>query len=168
MVKIEDLKRINLLKDVPDHLLEIIAGEAQLSIFGTDTQLMTVNEPNETFFMLIMGQVAIKRELIPDIDVILDNIQSGSSFGSSVLMKRSNASYTAVCTEPCEVITISSRRINQLCEENDELAYHIMLGVSKQYKKNLDSRAQMIMKVLDKNPDLKGDITDIENLTLTI
>ncbi|MCP3873946.1 MAG: cyclic nucleotide-binding domain-containing protein [Desulfobacteraceae bacterium] len=168
MVKIEDLKRINLLKNVPDHLLEIIANEAQLSIFGTDTQLITVGEPNDTFFMLIMGMVAIKRELVPDIDVILDNIQSGSSFGSSVLMKRPKASYTAVCQEPCEVITLSSQCLNQLCDQNDELAYHMMLGVSKQYKRRLDERAQMIMKVLDEHPELKDDIKDIENLTLTI
>ena len=48
MVKIDDLKRINLLKDFPDHLLEIIANEAQLSIFGTDTQLINVNGKIDT------------------------------------------------------------------------------------------------------------------------
>ncbi len=29
MVKIEDLKRINLLKNVPEYLLDIVASEAQ-------------------------------------------------------------------------------------------------------------------------------------------
>ena len=168
MVKIEDLNRINLLKDLPDHLLEIIANEAQLSIFGTDTQLITVNEPVNTFFMLIMGQVALKRELTPQIDVILDNIQSGSSFGSSALIKESTATYTAICQEPCEVITLSGERMHLLFKDNHEVAYHVMLGVAKQYKQHLDTRAQMILKTLDKNPELKKDINDIENLTLVI
>ncbi|MCD4676069.1 MAG: cyclic nucleotide-binding domain-containing protein [Desulfobacula sp.] len=168
MVKIEDLKRINLLKKMPDHLLEIIANEAQLSIFGTNTQLISVKQKVNTFFMLIMGQVAIKRKLTPEIDVILDNIQSGSSFGSSALVKGSTAAYTAICQEPCEVITLSGERMKQLFKENHELAYHMMLGVAKQYKKYLNTRAQMIMKTLDKNPELKEHINDIENLTLVI
>ncbi len=168
MVKIEDLRRINLLKDVPDHLLEIIAQEAQLSIFGADTELISINEEVSTFFMLIMGQVAIKQELVKDIDVILDFIQSGSSFGSSSIISGSKASYTAVCQETCEVITMSGPRMIQLCDENHELAYHVMSGVARQYKLNMDSRAKMIMKTLDDNPDVKDDINDIGNLTLTI
>jgi len=168
MVKIEDLKRINLLRAFPDHLFEIIAAEAQLNIFGADTQLITVNEPVDTFFMLIMGQVAIKRELTPEIDIILDNIQSGSSFGTSAFVNDATASYTAICQEPSEVITLSGMRMKQLFKENHELAYHIMLGVAKQYKKYLNTRAQMIMKTLDDHPDLKKDIHDIENLTLVI
>jgi len=170
MVKIEDLKRINLLKDFPDHLLEIIANKAQLSIFGTDTQLIEVKERVTTFFMLIMGQVAVKRKLTPKIDIILDNIQSGSSFGTSALIEGegSSATYTAVCQEPSEVITLSGETMKQLFKENHELAYHMMLGVAKQYKKKMDTRAQMIMKTLDENPELKEDINDIENLTLVI
>ncbi|MBT3177340.1 MAG: cyclic nucleotide-binding domain-containing protein [Desulfobacula sp.] len=168
MVKIEDLKRINLLKDFPDHLLEIIGNEAQLSIFGTDTQLICVNEPVDTFFMLIMGQVAVKRELTPMIDIILDNIQSGSSFGTSALINGSTAAYNAVCQEPSEVITLSGERMKQIFKENYEFAFHMMLGVAKKYKKRMDMRAQMIMKTLDENPELKQNINDIENLTLVI
>ncbi len=168
MVKIEDLKRINLLRNFPDHLFEIIANEANLSIFGADTKLITAKEQGDTFFMLIMGQVAIKRELTPEIDIILDNIQSGSSFGTSALIKGSIANYTAVCQEPCEVITLSGGRMKQLFKENHELAYYMMLGVAKQYKKYLDTRAQMIMKTLDEHPEFKEEINDIENLTLVI
>jgi len=168
MVKIEDLKRINLLRNFPDHLFEIIAKEAQLSIFGADTKLIAVNKPIDTFYMLIMGQVAVKRELTPKIDIILDNIQSGSSFGTSALIKGSTANYIAICQEPCEVITLSGERMQQLFKENHELAYYMMLGVAKQYKRKMDTRAQMIMKTLNENPELKEDINDIENLTLVI
>lgn len=118
--------------------------------------------------MLIMGQVAIKKELTPQIDVILDYIQSGSSFGTSALIKESNASYTAVCQEPCEAITVSGKHMMGLFKENHELAYYIMLGVARQYKKKMDNRAQMIIKTLDENPGLKKDIKDIDDLTLVI
>ena len=168
MVKIEDLKRINMLREFPDHLLEIIGNEAQLSIFGTGTQLITVGRPVDTFYMLIMGQVAVKRELTPVVDVILNYIQSGASFGTSALIKGSTASYTATCQEPCEAISLDGKRMIQLFEENQELAYYMMQGIARQYKKHMDKRAWMILKTLDENPDLKDDIKDIENLTLTI
>ncbi len=168
MVKIEDLKRINLLKNFPDHLFEIIAGEANLSIFGADTQLMTAKEPVDTFFMLVMGQVALKRELTPAIDIILENIQSGSSFGSCSMIEGTTATYTATCQETCEVITLSGVRMKKMFEENHELAYRMISGVSWQYKKHLDARARMIIKTLDENPELKDSVKDIENLTLVI
>jgi CRP/FNR family transcriptional regulator, cyclic AMP receptor protein len=166
--KIEDLKRINLLKNFPDHLFEIIAKESQLSIFGAGSQLITISEPVDKFYMLVMGQVAKKKELTPEIDVILDYIQSGSSFGTAALLKGATASYTAVCQEPCEVITLSGKRMIQLFETNHELAYYMMLGVSTQYKKFMDIRAQMIMKTLDEHPEFKESIHDIENLALVI
>ena len=168
MVNIEDLKRIVLLKDVPDHLFDIIAKEAQLSIFGTGTELITIDEEVTTFFMLLMGQVAIKRELTVDIDIILDYIQSGASFGSGAFVAGSKASYTAKCQEPCEVITLSGPRMIELFQQNDELAYYIMSGVARQYKQSMDLRAEMIMKTLDENPAVLDDINDIEKLTLTI
>lgn len=168
MVKKEDLQKITLLKNVPGHLIEMIAKEAQLSIYGTGTQLVSYNEAINTFFMLLMGQVAITKELTHDIDVILDYIQSGSSFGSGAFVAGSIASYTAVCKEPCEVITLSGPRMIELFDQNDELAYYIMSGVARQYKENMDIRAEMIMKTLDEKPGVKEDIHDIENLTLSI
>jgi signal-transduction protein with cAMP-binding, CBS, and nucleotidyltransferase domain len=158
MVKIEDLKRINLLKAIPDHLLEIIAKEAQLSIFGAGTELITVNKKIDNFYMLVMGQVAIKRNITPDIDVILEYIQSGNSFGTSAMIEGSTAFYSAVCQEPCEIITVSGERMIQLFEENDELGYYIMMDVSKRYKRFMDHRARMILKTLSDDLDMKEDI----------
>jgi CRP/FNR family cyclic AMP-dependent transcriptional regulator len=160
MVKIEDLKRINMLKKIPEHLLDIIAGEAQLSIFGTGTQLTTVNKKIENFYMLIMGQVAIKRNISPDIDVILEYIQSGNSFGTSAMIEGSKAFYSAVCQEPCEIITVSGERMIRLFEKNHELGYYIMMDVSKRYKRFMDHRAQMILKTLSDDLDFKEDIYD--------
>ncbi len=160
MVKIEDLKRINLLKNLPEHLLEIIAREAQVSIFSTGAELITVNKTIENFCMLIMGQVAIKRKITPDIDVILEYIQSGNSFGTSAMIEGSTAFYSAVCQEPCEIITVPGERMIQLFEENHELGYFIMMDVSKRYKRFMDNRAQMILKTHDEDLDMKEDIYD--------
>jgi CRP/FNR family transcriptional regulator, cyclic AMP receptor protein len=165
MVKIEDLKKINLLNGLPDELLEIILPEARVSIYNTDTILFDTNEDIDTFYMLAMGQVAHKVALSPDVDIILDTIQSGSSFGFASLVPGINASSTAICQEPCEVIMLSSKTMTQLFEKHQELGYQIMRRLAKHYKKTLDKRTNMIMKTLDSNPELKDKIDDIESLT---
>ncbi len=165
MVKIEDLKHIYMLEGIPDHLLRIISAEAQLSILGADSRLFSAGDEIDIFYMLIMGQVALKVALTPDIDLILDNLQSGSSFGSSALFKGGKASYTAICQEPCEVITLYGPRMQDLFGQNRELAFYMMSGVAKQYKIIMDLRSSMIMNTLDQNPEFKQNILDIEKLT---
>ncbi len=165
MVKIEDLKLIDMLKDLPIHLLEILSREAGLSIFGTGTRLITINEKTDTFYMLLMGQVAVKKEIAPDVDIIFDYLQSGSSFGSASLIKDSVATYTAVCQEPCEVITLYGRQMQDLFIENHELGYRMMLRIARQYKNKMEKRAQMIMKTLDEHPELASKTKDLEELT---
>lgn len=165
MVKIEELKRINLFKNSPDHLLEIISREAQLSIFNTDTQLITINESVDTLYMLIMGQVAVIRQLTQDIDVILDYVQSGASFGISSIIQGATATYTAICQEPCEVITLSGQKMIELFEQNHELGYYVMKDVSRQYKRHIDIRANMILKTIGKDRELKDEIYNIKYLS---
>lgn len=165
MVKIEDLKRINLLRDMPDNLLEIIAKEAQLSIFSTNREFYHIHDNIDTFYMLVMGQVALTVELAPGIDVIIDTVQSGASFGLSSLVTDTKASSTAVCQEPCEVITLYGKQMLDLFEENRELGYQMMLRMAKHYKKTMENRTQMIMKTLDRHPEFKGKTDDLEELT---
>lgn len=165
MVKIEDLKKIKLLNSLSDDLLEIIVPEAHLSIYNTDTVLFNTDEDIDTFYMLIMGQVALKVALSPDVDIILDTIQSGASFGVASLVPGTNAASTAVCQEPCEVIKLSSKKMTELFKKHDELGYQVMLRLARHYKKIMDNRTHMIMKTLDDNPEFKHKIADIETLT---
>jgi CRP/FNR family cyclic AMP-dependent transcriptional regulator len=165
MVKIEDLKKINLLHGLPDDLLEIIAPHAQLSIFNTDTVLFETNEDIDIVYMLIMGQVALRVELSDDVDIILDTIQSGSTFGIASLVPGTNAASTAICQEPCEIITLHSKTMTDLFNENHALGYQVMLRLALRYKRIMESRASMIMKTLDNNPEFKHKIADIETLT---
>lgn len=165
MVKIEDLNRINMLKAVPDHLLEIISQEAQLHIYGADTRLFSTGDELDTYYMMVMGQVALKVALTPDVDVIFNNIQAGGSFGSSTFLKGSTAGYSAVCQEPCEVITLYGPRMIELFETNEELGYHMMTGVAGQYKRAMDERARMILETISQHPELARKIHDIDELT---
>ncbi|MBF0201609.1 MAG: cyclic nucleotide-binding domain-containing protein [Desulfamplus sp.] len=164
MVKIQDLKQIAMLESMPEHLLLIIGQEARLSIFSSGTCLFKAGDIVDNFYMLIMGQVALTVALNPDMDVILENIQSGRAFGSTTLISGGPAYYSAVCQEPCETITLSGPNMRKIFEKDHELAFYMMNGVARQYKKTMDRRAKMIVKTLERHPELKASIHDIGEL----
>ncbi len=168
MVKIQDLKQIHMLENMPDRLLTLIGQEAQLSIFSAGTCLFRVGGIVDTFYMVIMGQVALRVALNPDIDVILENIQSGRTFGSSALISGGPATYTAVCQEPCETITLSGPRMQQLFETNQELGVSPDERGGPAIQADHGNRAKMIMKTLARHPEMKASIHDIETLTRRI
>ena len=155
MIKIEDLKRINMLADMPDHLLKIISELAQLNIYGKDTLLFSQGENIDIFYMIVMGQVELKAPLDEDIDVIFDILQAGRSLGSSAMFSDAKASYTAICQEPCEIITLNGKELQDLFNDNKEIAYYLMAGVAGQYKRTMDRRIRTILKTLEKHPELQ-------------
>lgn len=155
MIKIEDLKRINMLADMPDHLLKIISELAQLNIYGKDTLLFSQGENIDIFYMIVMGQVELKAPLDEDIDVIFDILQAGRSLGSSAMFSDARASYTAICQEPCEIITLNGKELQDLFNDNKEIAYYLMAGVAGQYKRTMDRRIHTILKTLEKHPELQ-------------
>lgn len=165
MVRIEDLKRINMLAGVPDHVLKIISELAQLNIYSKDTLLFSKGENIEIFYMIFIGQVELRVPLFDDIDVLLDILQAGRSLGSSALFPGAKTAYTALCQDPCEIITLSGKALQGRFDENKELAYYLMAGVAGQYKRTMDRRARMILRTLEEHPELKHRIRDIDELT---
>jgi CRP-like cAMP-binding protein len=155
MIKIEDLKRINMLATMPDHLLKIISELAQLNIYGKDTLLFSQGENIDIFYMIVMGQVELKIPLDKDIDLIFDILQAGRSLGSSAMFSDARASYTAICQEPCEIITLDGEKLQNLFKDNKEIAYYFMAGVAGQYKRTMDRRIHTILKTLEKHPELQ-------------
>ncbi len=164
MVKTEDLKRINILKDLPPDLLDILSKEAYLSIFSTDTVLFKKDEKIDFFYMLLMGQVALEIPLTDEIKIIIDMIQSGSSFGISALVSGERATSTAVCQEPSEVVWLPGERMIQLFGENGRLGYHLMHPIARHYKDLMDNRTSMIMKTVDENPEFRHQLRNLKHL----
>ncbi len=158
MIRIQDFKRINMLANMPDHLLKIISELAQLNIYGKNTLLFSQGENIDIFYMIVMGQVELKIPLNKDIDVIFDILQAGRSLGSSAMFSDARASYTAICQEPCEIITLDGKKLQNLFNDNKEIAYYFMAGVAGQYKRTMDRRIHTILKTLEKHPELQDRV----------
>lgn len=155
MLKIEDLRRIRMLKGMPEHLLKMIGQEAQLSIIGTGTRLFSKGDRNDILYMLVMGQVALSLPLNEEIDVIFENLQAGGILGAPALIENGTAGYNAVCQEPCEMITLYGPSMIELFETNHELAYYMMGQMASRYEDLMNQRGRIIIKTLVANPDLR-------------
>ena len=164
MVRLDDLRRIHLLKDMPTHMLQKIASEAQLNIFSTGMVLFQKGESIDYLYLVLMGQVALEIELSPELNVILSTIHPGYTFGVSSLVSGARASSSAICQEPCEVISLPVERLNVLFQEDPSLGYHFMHRLARIFQKIMASRTQMIMKTLDQHPVFQEDLGDLRHL----
>lgn len=162
MVNLEDLKRIYILRNMPLHILEKITQEARICILEKGSVLFKTGERNEVFYMLTMGQVTLNLELNEDIDVIFEILQAGSSFGLLSLLKGAVSSYSAVCQEACEAITLNAPRMFELFEKDPEFAFYMLKGVASQYQHLIQTRATMRTQAINHRPNLQRNKEDMD------
>ncbi len=66
------------------------------------------NDPQHLVHMLVSGKICLNARSDTGWVLTLDEIEPGQSFGLSALFGKSSTTYTAVCTEPCDIIVLSS------------------------------------------------------------
>ena len=164
MVRVEDLEKIYLMKDMPRDLLLKVASEAQLNIYSAGTVLFRINESIESFYMVLMGQVALQVELMPELTVILTSVNSGYAFGVSSLVSGARASSTAVCKETSELISLPVDQLTMMFEEDKRLGFEFMHRLAKLFQQIMANRTGMIMRALDKHPEAMERMGDLEHL----
>ena len=155
MVSIEDLKKIRLLQNLKDEMLEKIPPLIEVKHFKEKDMVFKEGDKSEYFFMLKQGKILLEVEITEIIIISLGSIKSGYSFGWSALLgSASHASY-AVCSEPCEVLAIPGERFLGLLNEDHTMGYQIMQEVSKILKNRLERRTGQFIKVMSKHPDIQ-------------
>jgi CRP-like cAMP-binding protein len=115
--------------------------------------------------MVLMGHVTLKIDMSEEFDIILATIKSGYCFGVSSLVYGAKASSTAICQEPCELITLPVDKLTHLFQEDPALGYQFMYRLAIVFQKIMDNRSQMIMKTLDLHPELSNTLENVEYLS---
>ena len=164
MVRVEDLERILFMKDMPPEMLAKVASEAQLNIYSAGTVLFRINDKVDYFYMVLMGQVALQVELLPELTVILTSVNSGYAFGVSSLVSGARAASTAVCQEPCELITLPVDTLTRMFEKDSRLGFEFMYRLARLFQQIMANRTRMIMRALDQHPEAMERLGDLEHL----
>ncbi len=155
MASIEDLKKIYVLQNLTDKMLERVLPMTHLLQFKEREVIFEEGEKADNFYMLKRGKILLEVEISETMIISLGSIKSGYSFGWSALLSGSSYTSYAVCTEPCEVLAVPGKKFIDLLNEDHTMGYGVMEFTAKILKNRLERRTGQFVKVMSKHPDIQ-------------
>jgi CRP-like cAMP-binding protein len=114
MVSMEDLKKIYLLRNLNDAMLEELQPMVTMLHFNHREIVFDQGQDPSQFYMLRKGKVLLKVDVSPTVTISLGAVKPGYSFGWSSLMKLGPYTSQAVCAEPSDVLTVEGEKFKAL------------------------------------------------------
>jgi CRP-like cAMP-binding protein len=155
MVSIEDLKKISVLANLTQPMLEKIRSLMELKLFGERQVIFEEGQEADYFYMLLKGKVILEVEASEVIMISLEAVKPGYSFGWSALLPGLKYSAYAICVEPCEVMAFPGDRFLELLDEDHTIGYKFMERVAGALERRVERRTGQFLKVMSKHPDLQ-------------
>ena len=155
MVTLDDLKKIEILQELSDEALGKILPIVTRREFKDGETLFYEGEAADIFYMLKRGKVLLEVDISEIISLSLGAVKSGLSFGWSALTNNSKYTSHAICSEHCEVITVSGKELQDLLNQDHSAGYHIMMGLAQIIGRRLARRTDQFLKVMSKHPDIQ-------------
>jgi CRP-like cAMP-binding protein len=152
MVPSDQLRKIQFLSDLPEEILEKISPHARQAVFEPDTILIRQNDPQHLVHMLVSGKILLNTRSDTGRVLTLDEIAPGQSFGLSALFGKSGATFTAVCTEPCDIIVLSGDLMAKLFETDHRIGYAVMRRVAQLFKDRMNKHTGQFLRSLSMHP----------------
>ncbi len=156
MVSINDLKRINFIKELPDEILEKIGTVAQLETFDEEALLVRQDQAQHLIYMLVSGTVFLNCRGTGGKAYTLDELSPGQTFGVSALLDNSPATYTAICAEECTLVTLASAQMLQLFKSDYTIGYTVMQRVVEKFKTRMNLHTTQFLASLANHPAVAG------------
>jgi CRP-like cAMP-binding protein len=152
MVPINQLKKIQFLADLPDDILEKIAPHARQAVFKSGTILIRQAQEQHLVYMLVAGSICLNSSSDTGQVLTLDEITPGRSFGVSALIGTFPATFTAMCTDTCDVIVLSADLMRQLFAADPTVGYAVMRRVSRLFKDRMNTHTRQFVHALSVHP----------------
>ncbi|MCP4719213.1 MAG: cyclic nucleotide-binding domain-containing protein [Desulfobacteraceae bacterium] len=152
MVGIDKLKKIQFLKNLPDGILEKIGTIAVMETFDEESILVRQDQKLYLVYMLVSGKIFLNCRATSGKALTLDELSPGQTFGVSALLGDSPATFTAICAEECEILTLSADQMVQLFEQDYQLGYTMMQEVVLLFKSNMNKHTRQFLHSLATHP----------------
>ena len=155
MATAEDLRKINLMQDLPDSVLDKLAPLAEEVNYKENDVIFRHGEPADSFGMLLRGKILLNAEAKPGLIVSLGTIKEGYSFGWGVLLPGSSHRNDAVALEPCQVLMISAQTMLDLLDSDRDVGYQLLRKFITIMKNRLDRRTSQFLLALDRQIEVE-------------
>jgi len=154
MVEKDILEKIVFLKDLPEPVLEKIGNIAHLETFDEEGILFRQNQEQILVYMLVSGKVFLNCRSALGKSLTLDEVLPGRTFGVSALMGETSSTFTAVCVEPCEIITLSGEKMLELFENDFKTGHSLMLKVVGIFRSRMKMHTRQFLHSLASHPEV--------------
>ena len=158
MIQTGQLKKILFLEDLSDEILTKIGSIAQIETHEEETELFKQHQNLSSCYMLLSGKIFLNCRSPIGASLTLDEVTPGHSFGLSAIMEDVESSYSAICAEKSEVITIRNDKLLKLFAKNHELGYLIMLRVVQFFQSRMNKHTQQFLQSIASHPEIKKNL----------
>ncbi|MBM4284452.1 MAG: cyclic nucleotide-binding domain-containing protein [Deltaproteobacteria bacterium] len=156
MVSLDDLKKILLLQDFTDPMLEELQPLVRPREGKEREIIFNENDPAALLYMLKRGKVLLEVEVSPRVMMSLGSVKSGHSFGWSALSPTDRTHKSnALCTEPSELFLVPGMEFLRLLDRHQEAGYRVMKNIFAIFKRRLERRTVQLINVIRNYPEMK-------------
>lgn len=144
------LKDCVLFFGLSDSELEKIASLAVEKQFEAGTTMFTAGDNAEELFVLREGRVAVQMTLpetggLASRRITVDVVTRNEMAGWSAILEPYKYTFTAVCMQHTEVLSISGSKLRSLLRDNTKIGYEVMGGLAKVIAAGLNDTRQVLI-----------------------
>ncbi len=161
MVQVEDLKRMEILRELEAPHLEKLATIAEKARYASGTVLFEHGQSLERFSLLLEGRVDLTLDVGGEEPLTVAEVEPGISFGISALIPGKRSASKAVCREVCTVIHLPRDQALELFDQNGELGCRFMYQVLRTFKSRMNQRTQQFLYCLETHPEMRDAIEEL-------
>ena len=154
MITREDLKQIVMMGYLSDEMLDKLVPITDLLLFDAKEFIFHQGDKSDRFYMLIKGKVLLEQKITDAITVSLSAIKPGFSFGWSAMLDEETYTVSALCDEPCEVLSFRDEKLKALFEQDHSLGFIMSQRLLVVIKKRYDIRTEQFIKTIKHHPDI--------------
>jgi len=155
MVTIEDLREIIIMTHLEYEMLERICGSVDVLSFNEQEVVFKQGDTADRFYMVKQGKVLLEQQMTDMVTVSVGAIHPGHSFGWSTMIDEGHYTTDAVCAEPCEIFSIRSSRLREMCTEDPRMGFMLLQRLLVILKKRYEQRTDQFLKVIQHHPDME-------------
>jgi CRP/FNR family cyclic AMP-dependent transcriptional regulator len=118
--------------------------ERHVRFFGQGAVIFRENEEGNEMFIIIQGQVEIRKATGTSSSKILTTLRSGDMFGEMAVIEKQSRSATAVAVQPTKVLVLNERLYESMVGTNPDFARKMNRVLSERIRR-ADAIIQNIM-----------------------
>lgn len=155
MVTIADLREIIIMTHLEDEMLERVCSSVDVLTLNEQEVVFKQGDTADRFYMVKRGKVLLEQQMTDMVTVSVGAINPGHSFGWSTMIDEGYYTTDAVCAEPCEIYSIRSSRLRNMCTEDPLMGFLLCQRLLVILKKRYEYRTEQFLKVIQHHPDME-------------